>query len=205
MNFSELKTEFFARGTDYLNEDAQGVARAERWLNQAYREIASYQAWPFLQSNAFSAVNAGQVVVPDLRKVLEVVELSSFPQRKLHRISGSDMVMNGMDPNLTGTPYYYWIEYSNTIRTYPAGGTLGIRYIRRPALLSGTDVPVFDPEYHDLIVDRAMIKAYKDSDNFEAAAALQQEFDAGMRTMAEDYLPHARDIQYIVPSDPTDG
>jgi hypothetical protein len=206
MNFSELKTEFYARGTDYLNEDAQGVARAERWLNQAYREIVNLHAWPFLQTVATGAADAGFVVVPDLRKILYVTDSSGGqnPGTPLKRVSIEDLQAESANVSQTGTPELYWLDGAETIMAYPVGGTISVRYVKRVAPMTGTDVPIFDEEYHNLIVDKAMIKAYVDSDNFEAAAALRDEVNLTLSAMAEDYLLASRETQYILVN-PYDG
>lgn len=204
MNFTDLKDEFFARGTDYLNEDAEGQARAERWLNQAYREILNLHAWPFLETVVTGTADAGSASVPDLRKIRFVQDVSQNPEHKLHRVSVEDLVEEGADLDETGVPEWYYVDGGNNVKAFPLGGTVRVYYIKRVAPMTGTDEPVFDEEYHDLIVDRAMMKAYKDSDNFEAAGALKQEFDAGVSAMAEDYLLDSREVQYIL-IDPYDG
>lgn len=196
MNFTELREELFARGTDYLNEDAAGVARADRWLNQAIREICSLQMWPFLQETATGSAGTGLVSIPDLRRVRSVVTSEGHP---LQRTTRENLLADGLLTTETGEPERYWIEDGNTVRAYPVGGTITVHYIKRVAPISGTEEPPFDEEYHDLVVDRAMIKAYKDSDNFEAAAALKAEFDAGVSAMAEDYMVDSRDAEYIDP------
>jgi hypothetical protein len=38
---SVLRTEFWARGFDYLSEDAAGIARTDRWLNQSHFSICT--------------------------------------------------------------------------------------------------------------------------------------------------------------------
>lgn len=197
MNFSELKTEFFARGFDSLNEDAQGVSRAERWINQAYREILNLHAWPFLQASA-SGVN-GTVSIPDLRRIRFVVDTSGVGTgTKLNRVSLDDLVADGVtDTARTGTPEWYYVDAGNIVKSYPVGSALTVYYIKRVDPLSGTDTPIFDEEYHNLIIDKAVVKAYIDSDNFEAAAALKQEYDAGVSAMAEDYLLDSREVQFI--------
>jgi hypothetical protein len=206
MNFADLKTEFSARGTDYLEEDAESVARAERWLNQAYREILNFQPWPFLQTSVTGDEGAGFVDVPDLRRVRFVVDLSNGPAsgRPLQRVAMDDLAAEGEDFSATGTPQHYYVDGGTVVRAHPAGGTIRVYYIRRAPALSGTDEPLFSDEYHDLIVDRAMIKAYKDSDNFEAAAALRQEFNVGLSAMVEDYQRDSREVHFI-PVDPYDG
>ena len=204
MTFAELKTEFFARGTDYLNEDSEGVARAERWLNQAYREILNLHSWRFLQTSATGTASAGYVSIPDLRKIRFVVntDAGSSPGQPLQRVSLDDLVRDGdTESSPTGTPVYYYVDDSGglpVVQSFPLGGTLKVYYIKRVgAMVGADDAPVFDEEYHNLIVDRAMIKAYVDSDNFEAAAALRQESNVGLSAMAEDYLLESREVQFL--------
>lgn len=207
MNFTELKDELFARGTNYLEEDATDIARAERWLNQAYREILNLHAWPFLQAVTTGADGAGFVSVPDLRKIRFVTDVSSggSPGRKLNRVSLDDLVLtDDADLTVTGTPEWYYVDGGNAVKSYPAGGTIRVYYIKRVDPLSGTQSPIFSEEYHNLIIDKAMMKAYIDNDNFEAAAVLRQEFDAGVEAMAEDYLLDSREVQFI-PVWPYDG
>lgn len=200
MNFSELKQELFARGTNYLEEDAAGQARAERWLNQAYREILNLHAWPFLQTVATGVTGAGTVSVPDFRKALYV----TADDRVLASIRLEELADLPADLTRTGVPVYWYLDGTN-IKTWPSGGTVVVRYVKRVAPMTGTADPVFDEEYHDLIVDGAMLRAYKDSDNFEAYAALRQVYDGALAQMAEDYLLTSRSTSYIDPGDPYDG
>jgi hypothetical protein len=203
MNFAELKEEFYARGTDYLSDDATGEARAERWLNQAYKEILAFQSWPFLESFAYGDDGAGFVEVPDLRKVLLVGETAGLNQpvtNVLEFADWKDLAREGEDMSAQGTPVTYSIQNTNVITAYPLGGTIRVDYIMRAPSLSGTATPIFDEAYHDLIIDRAMVKAYKDSDNFDAAAALAQEYAAGLQSMSEDYMMPSRDVTYLQPT-----
>lgn len=205
MNFSDLKTEFFARGTNYLEESGIEVARAERWLNEAYRIILNLQAWPFLRTVATGSAGTGLVSVPDLRRIRFVTDksqdpASSVPGRPLDRALEDDLVGYGYDLSTTGTPEVYYVVNGNEVRTFPLGGTIRVDYIRRVAPMSGTDEPIFDEEYHNLIVDRAMMKAYADSDNFEARSALKEEFDEGAAAMAEDYQVDSREVVFMEPS-----
>lgn len=201
MNFAELKTEFFARGFDYLEEDAASQARAERWLNAGYREILNVHAWPFLQTATVGAAGTGTVNIPDLRKLIVVSNVDGLdgltPGIKLTHVALPDLAEEVSDFSLTGTPEFYYVVNGAEVRTYRLGGTIRADYMRRVEPMTGTDTPVFDEEYHDLIVDRAVIKAYKDSDNFEAAAALRVEYDDGVRAMAEDYQLESRDVQWL--------
>lgn len=212
MNFSELRQELFARGTDYLDEDADGQARADRWLNDAYRQILNLQPWPFLVSTATGVSGSGEVTVSDLRRAIHVADsdVGTVPGRELEKITYMELVRLGYDVSQTGTPVYYYIERTDgsggaTFKTFPVGGTPVVRYLRRVQPLSGTDTPVFDEEYHNLIVDGAMLPAYRDGDNFEAAAALQASYDAALASMAEDYMLDSTSTSYIEVVDPMDG
>lgn len=199
MNFSELKDELFARGTDYLEEDAAGIARAERWINQAYRRILNLQAWPFLQAVATGPAGEGYVQINDLRKIRYVVDLTNGPTsgRPLSRRTREDLTLAGEDVDIEGTPESYFVEQGIFVQGWPRGGTIQVYYVKRVDPLTGTDSPLFDEEYHDIIIDLAMMKAYKDSDNFEALAATKQEAKEALDAMVNDYMLDSRDVQFI--------
>lgn len=211
MTFAELKTEFFARGTDYLEEDAAGIARAARWLNQAYREICNLQPWPFLTAEVVGSSltltqggaglpPTGGLAVPGLRRIRYVTDGSTgaYPGAPLKKVLMEDLLRDGYDLTLSGSPDYYYVLNGTAVASYPLGSSIRVGYIKRTdPMVADADEPLFDEEYHDLIVDRAMIKAYKDSDNFEAASSLREEYNAGLAAMAEDYMLDSRDVQYI--------
>jgi hypothetical protein len=160
--------------------------------------------WPFLQSDEVGAAGLGIVFVPDLRRIEYVTDVTgqdtTHPGRPLKYVTRSELVAEGSDLTQTGQPEMYYVTNGTTINAYPVGGTLRVDYVRRVEPLSGTDEPLFDEEYHNLIIDRAMVKAYIDSDNFEAAATLKAEFELGAAAMAEDYMVESREVQYIEPS-----
>lgn len=206
MTFAELKTELIARGaTD------DGGTRLGRWINLGYRKIANAYDWPFTEVTATGTALAGTVVVADVRKVQFVGDISSSgqaPGRQLSKITPAELSEELFIDNLatTGTPDFWYMDpATSTIKTYPLGGTVYVRYYKRLDELTGVQAPVFDEEYHPLIVDRAMIEAYKDTDELDTAAkALAQvEFDIGR--MALDYQLVAREHSYIQAGEPFDG
>lgn len=204
MTFDELVQELFARGANYLDEDSESQARAERWINAAYREILNLHVWPFLQTSIVGADGAGFVEVADLRRLLIVSDVQgtdgSQPGSKLDRTTLEDLARLDQDISDTGTPESYYVLSGTTVRAFPLGGTIRADYVRRVPPMTTGQSPIFDEEYHDLIVDRAFIKVYKDSDNFEAAQALRAEYDEGVRAMAEDYQLESVDVTYITPT-----
>jgi hypothetical protein len=201
LNFSELKTELYARGTDYLSEDGAGVARAELWLNQGYREILNLQVWPFLVA---SQSGATPLVITDLRRI-QNAWYGTTSDSPLQVVSQAELLEDGLDLTDTGTPVYIYADTTG-LKTYPVTtGSITVIYIKRVNPLTGTDTPIFDEEYHPLIVDKAMIRAYIDGDNYEAAAGLKQLLDENLAAMTEDYMLTSRGPRYIQVVDPYDG
>lgn len=207
MNFAEQLVEFYARGADYLSEDGAGVTRAERYLNRAYREICGLHPWPFLEAEANGG--GGGLSIPDLRRILYVSEdtyAGGSPKNPLTFITYEDLIGEGVDVNITGTPLYYYVFQPSLIYTWPlTTKTIQVRYIKRVAPLTGTSEPLFDEEYHGLIIDRAMTYVYVDTDNFDAAALLKLEWEAQVQAMAEDYMVFTRDPGFIDPTYTYDG
>src|SRR3954465_13450910 len=127
MDFATLKTEFYARGFDYLNDSGAGTARAGRWVNQAYLELCELGGWPFLDA---TATGAAPLTIADLRTVESVVDTATNTiLAHVDRRTATEW-----DPTLpaTGPPCIYWIAGGTTITTYPTGGTLSVRYWKVP-------------------------------------------------------------------------
>lgn len=194
--FAELQTEFYARGYDYLAQDQAGQTRAKRWLNEAYLELCELADWPFLEGDI---TGAAPLTITDLRQVLSVTDATNKAQ-----LWGADrrtLLDNYSDLTLTGTPTQFYLEGS-ILKVYPASTTvtLSVRYLGIPVALSGaTDKPVVPNQYQYLIIDGAVLRAMKDSDNFSGAKALQEHYDMGVGRMAQTYL--ARNLHnpdYIV-------
>lgn len=200
MNFTELKTELFSRGLNYLEESAAEIARAESWLNIAYRQVCNLQAWSFLEA---SSSGPAPLTIPDLRKV-EYVQLPDGTP--LDKATRREIVREGNILTDTGTPQAYYLTGGTVVNVWPVTTTnVTVTYFKRIAPLSGTDTPIFDDEYHNIIVDKAMLLGYTDSDNFEARAALNEQINETLAAMAEDYLLTDPSPSYIEVVDPQDG
>ena len=91
----------------------------------------------------------------------------------------------------TGTPNLWFLEGQTTLKTYPQSSavTLTVRYLKVPADLSaGSDTIVVPDRYSYLIVDAAVRRAYQDSDNFEAAEAIRNEYTIALQSMRENLM-----------------
>lgn len=206
MTFMDLRDEMVARGAlDDINRNGERI-------NLAYRAITSAFDWPFLETTATGTSGAGSVAVSDLRKVILVGDLDqgggSEPGRLLQAVRFEELAedLDVQDIGLTGTPDWWWYDATDaTIKSHPLGGTLFVRYYKRPAPLSGIDVPAFDEAYHLLIVDRAMVEAYKDTDDYQAARDALQLYTDGLGGMAQDYEVNKREHSFIQVGTPYDG
>lgn len=204
MTFAELISELVARGAE------DNDTRNGRRINKAYRRILNAYDWPFTLTTATGSSGAGAVTITDLRKVILVGDVSdgTVPGRRLKKISYEELVedVGVEDISVTGTPEFWWYDAVGTaINTYPVGGTVYARYYKRVDQMTDPDSPIFDEEYHDLIVDRAMIEVYKDNDEFQKAREEQAEFLTSLGAMASDYQIYSREHGYIQVLDPRDG
>lgn len=197
--FAQAQTEFYARGFDYLNQDAAGRTRAKRYLVEAYLEdVCADEPWDFLRT---STSGTAPLTVADLDTIISVKNTSqNYP------LNGADqgwLEDTYLDLERTGFAEWYYLSDETTLSVYPTTtDTIEVRYFKVPEEPSADDDTFLVPSrWQGLIIDAAVIRAYVDSDNFEAAALLQQRFDRRLAKMRSSEMvrdPHPRFIQ---PSD----
>lgn len=180
MTLAELRTEFYARGFDF--DDA---TRTNRWLNQAYQELCEETAWPFLE---VSASSTAPLSLTDVRTILSVSDTTQGIT--LDGMDRRDVVDYDPDLNETGNPTHWFLD-DNTLRVYPLNttNTITVRYVEVPdAMAADGDSPDIPERYQDLIVDGAVIRAYKDTDEIDAAVALREMWDQGVYRMRRSMM-----------------
>jgi hypothetical protein len=181
--FLQLQTEFYARGFDYLNDGGVGVTRAKAWLNQSYLELCEEELWPFLLT---SATGAAPLIVTDLRTTYTVVE--TVTSRELQPSDEDELVNNFTLLTTTGTPIFYYVD-DVTIKTYPVGGTLRVRYWNVPVqMVATTDVAIVPDRFTNLIVDGAVRRAANDNDDDGAAKRAEDERQRGLDLMRRSLM-----------------
>jgi hypothetical protein len=178
--FNDLQVELYARGYDYLNQDTAGRDRAKRWLNQSYLGLCDAYPWPFLETEVTALP---PVTIVDLGAVLEVRDPTTVT--KLTYWEHRDLTDLSEDLTTTGTPTYWYLE-DTTLKVYPVGtDAVTVRYRKVPVELAADGDPLVVPcRFLDVVVNGAVVKAYLDSDNFDAAGALQQVVDRQVQDMA---------------------
>lgn len=181
MTFKQLYEEVVAHGWDQIAGEEGGEARLKRWINQAYREIIDFRAWGFLEDEE---EGKAPLTIADLGHVLSAVNATNGT--RLEYTTRAGLVHWDADLDATGIASQWYLEGETELNVYPidTGSTIKVRYLKVPAdLKEDSDVPVVPEGYHGLIVDGAVVRAYKTTDNYEAAGFARQEFDRGMRNM----------------------
>jgi hypothetical protein len=195
MNLGTMRTEVMARGYDYLSS-----TRVNQFLNWSYKEICRYMPWPFLET---SATGASPLTITDLGSVLSVVgSLSDVP---LQAVDRRQVLISDDDLNDTGTPEIFWLE-GNVLNVWPGSSTdtVTVQYIKSPAdLAADSDTPVIPADYHELIVDGAVLRAQKDNDNYDSYQVSRQVWQSELDLMVQAIM--GRDLSgpsWITVTDP---
>lgn len=185
MNFAQLQQDVFDSGLSYLNDAGNGLLRVQRWINQAYLEVAGLDSWPFLETDL---TTVAPVTISDLSEVLVVLDTDNDVQ--LERADYASISTLYDDPTATGLPWY-WYQSGNTLSVYPVStAALQVRYIRTPTeLASSGDTPVIPAEFHDLIVLGAWRRGLLDDSDAGDFNAVKAEWNERVQMMREKYLP----------------
>ena len=186
MTFKEIYEEVAARGfSDMLGEPA-GLIRLKRWVNFAYKELTDLAPWPFLE---LTKEGLAPLTIAELGHVLSVTDKTD--DTVLVQTDRRTVVEEDPTLNETGVPQSWYRSGETQIAVYPANAaaTLIVRYLQNPAdLAADGDTPVLPSRFHDVIVDGAVVRAYKNRDNFEAVKPLREEWERGVRQMIHALL-----------------
>jgi hypothetical protein len=209
--FAELQTEFYARGTDYLNQDAAGRTRAKQWLNEAYLEdICSNQPWLFLRQTATTSgegTGPGEIAVLGLDTFISVVNTTTKMALPVADLGFLEDTYG--DLTQTGTASCVYVESTEaggsfshiaTVKTFPvdSASEIQIRYYLVPApLVDDTDEPLVPSRWRPLIVDFALVRAEWDRDNPDAADRLEARAQRRLGRMMESELAVSTDPEYV--------
>lgn len=175
MNRKEIREEVAALGAENILNAEGGEARINRWIQQAIRELCDYKPWPFLFDEQ---EGTAPLTIADLGHVVAVSDLT-------HRNPIEPATINQLllwDPTLAGAGQaaYWYTEDGTTIKVYPVpsgGGNFKVRYRKVPVAITDEEEPIIPEDYHDLIVTRVRVKAYKATDNWEAASEAWKDYE----------------------------
>jgi hypothetical protein len=183
VTFAELKAELAARGFDYLDDDRQGLM-----VNRSRADLDDMYRWPYREAAVTGTV---PMIISDLGDVQAVIDLTTM--ESLQHADYATLLNWYGDLSITGCPAYWYRGTPGGIpevSTVPvAMGSVGVQYWRvTPDLVDPEDTPEAPSRFHGLIVDIAVRRAYQDSDNHAAAAALATSISLDLNVMVASLL-----------------
>lgn len=180
MNFAALKTECMARGFDFDSPTRWGY-----WINRAYTRVAEREAWTWLED---TETGSSPLTISDLGRVLSVADTTNDSILTYEDVR----TLREQDPGLddTGSPSHWYNSSPTVIACWPATSVnLSVRYLKVPSELSADgDEPLFPARWHYMLVDGAVSYAYRDADEYEAAANANDAFEAAILEMSDSQL-----------------
>lgn len=180
MTGQDYITELQARGFDYITP----TSRLLRWVNFAYHRINGGQAWRFLRKRTVVTTPA---TISDLRAVLQAADAKSgYPVtfEDIRTIRERGLVL------VSGSPTSWFLDENGDFAVWPENSTreIDVLYIRSVPDIDESTSPVWPDRFHYTLVEGGAYYAYRDSDNFEAAAECAAEVDRGVAEMAQELL-----------------
>lgn len=189
MDFTALKQELSDRGFAHLSDTRRGT-----YINAARAELDRMYLWPWREA---SATGTAPLTISDLAAVESVINTSQS-NAVLTPIDFRTLQEAFGDLSVAGTPTYYYTARPSSpeVAVYPTSSTdvIGVQYWKvTPDLSAGSDTPASPSEAHYTIVDLAVRRAYRDSDNHTEAEAIQSEIDRAIGQLLLQYPPGIAD------------
>lgn len=180
----ELMKEVYAQGFDDFEGVAEAETRLKKWINIAYQEVCLFKDWPFLESEYEGTLPTS---ITNLGKVLDVISVNN--RYNLRPADRRELIR--WDPVLEGTGNIAerWFKEGNgTIVVYPksTSETFRVRFTVVPTELSASsDKPIVPTRFQYLIVDGAIMRAYRTRDAYSAASLVQERWNTGVEQMTK--------------------
>lgn len=162
-----------------INDDTYYV----NLINEGYEQVISASPfWPFLEVRSCVLANSAggnSFALPaDAWRVLSIFNLTNH--HIMSEITGLKTFVE-MYPDLsnaTGDPFHYRV-FNNTVELYPwptSVTTFQVEYSLRPTALTAGTSPVFPSQFHDILVEYALWKAYEDDSHMTLAGEHKANF-----------------------------
>jgi hypothetical protein len=179
VNRKELREEVVESGFENVLKGPGGEARINRWIQQAIREICDFKPWPFLFA---TKEGAAPLEIADLGHVVSMLDVTN--SNPLDPTSLHEVLLANPKLDAVGNAESWYIDDGTKIKVYPSSSAVfKVYYKKVPAELADNDVPIIPVDYHDVIVDRVRVKAYKRGDNNKAAAEALADYERQLGLM----------------------
>lgn len=165
--------------------------RIENWVNEAQRQIARQVEGPEFQETEILKTKQGTFKYPLPEGFLRIQDIF-FPELYTRLRYADLQQFDTQNPLLVEGPPAWYTLYKNEMKFFPNPSgewEMEVRYLKRPpALKAESDVPVLNNDYLHLLVDYALVRAFKAEDDIEAAQAHKGQYK-------EDLDAYATDVQ----------
>ena len=191
-----LRTEFYARGFDWLAAEADGPARADRWINQAYQSVCLKEPWPFRLT---TATGAAPLAIADLGQIarngVTIPSNNGWIREEATEVEATPLLGYAISSTF---PWLYYLD-NQTVKTWPVTtASVSVRYYKIPAkLVNDGDLTIVPERFMDVIIDDAVVRGGKDRMAPEVIAIARQERDAGLVDMREALIVPERHIRRV--------
>lgn len=180
MNLAQARDRLAARGFNYLKPPDMDLM-----LNRGRNDFEDYWPWPWLDA---TLTGPAPLDIADLKHVRKVTDGAGVGLWGLE----ADHVDMAAAATIGAAPYWYLqdtvAEHVNVCLLPATGETITVDYTRQSPELTAPDAePLIPVRYHSMWIDWSVVQAYKDSDNFAAAQALQGDINARMQLIVERY------------------
>jgi len=209
LNFGGLINEVLSYG--FQDGPQVNRKRIEAWLNEAQFRIARQVEGPEYQTTQIIETVQGTHKYELPENFLRTQDIY-FPNL-LQRLRMCDLQQFDTTGEVEGPPGMYTL-YSNELWLFPTpnetGEELEHRYIHNPAwLLNEEDIPQLNPNYWDLLIEYAVMRAFRAEDDYEAANSFKADYKEDLDHYASDvqdrFVDRPRIISGMWSESPTSG
>lgn len=192
MTLAEIRTAVRER----LDDPTFETAKIDRWANWVIADICTRANFPFLEgSTTTSTVASTQdytitTIDSTIDKIRSVIDITNETNLQFMDPHEMDATYLDMSDDTTSKPLY-WTIYGDTLRLYPIPDdayTLQIRFKKTPTTLTNTtDVAEIPDRYVEAVVLGTYQKALEWNDDFDYAAAIQNQYEQKVSKIIADY------------------
>lgn len=169
-------------------------------LNESYRELAGLYSWPFLRFEETVTLAAGEAVVA-LPFEMRVIGSVSLPGSRLRQVTVDEL--DRLDDGEPGAPSVFCRLDDRRLRLWPvpeASTSVTVRgQLRVSELEAENDAPVFEPEFHTVVVYRTAARLLaEEGDDSGRTAAYLGEAQAAIARMLEHYMGSGDTASFVM-------
>lgn len=179
-------------GIQHRGFSTDTVATQNDLIQEFYDRIVGMRRWQWLE-----AVNTSLTTTPGVGTLsfATITDLRELDSVRLF-LNGQVDELQHVDPfelreraaaNKVPSQPLYWTEYAGLIQFYPVPDqvyAVEIGYLKRPlALLDDTDVPIFDPSFHGVLIAGPCMELAERQRDWDAKAAFKDDYAAYVSEM----------------------